>query len=63
MSAQHPDQRGEDCSVCPVQAGLRVGSAQHGDFVTHTGNRAPRKIASAQYIASADQPVDSGFGD
>jgi hypothetical protein len=31
---QHPDQRGEDRSVCPVQAGLRVGSAQHGDFMT-----------------------------
>jgi hypothetical protein len=34
MSAQHLDQRGEDRSVCPVQAGLGVGSAQHGDFVT-----------------------------
>jgi hypothetical protein len=34
MSALHPDQRGEDRSVYPVQAGLRGGSAQHGDFVT-----------------------------
>jgi hypothetical protein len=28
------DECGEDRSVCPVQAGLGVGSAQHGDFVT-----------------------------
>ncbi len=31
---QPPDERGEDRSIRPVQAGLRVGSAQHGDFVT-----------------------------
>jgi hypothetical protein len=28
------DERSEDRSVCPVQAGLGVGSAQHGDFMT-----------------------------
>jgi hypothetical protein len=37
MPAQHlrqpPDQRGEDRAIRPVQAGLRVGSAQHGDFM------------------------------
>lgn len=30
---QPSDERGEDRSMCPVQAGLRVGSAQHSDFV------------------------------
>ncbi|MGH3798218.1 MAG: hypothetical protein ACRDR6_16930 [Pseudonocardiaceae bacterium] len=38
MAPQHPrqlpDQCGEDRAICPVQAGLGVGSAQHGDFVT-----------------------------
>jgi hypothetical protein len=31
---QPPDQRGEDRAIRPVQAGLRVDSAQHGDFMT-----------------------------
>jgi hypothetical protein len=38
MSPQHlrqpPDQRGEHRAIRPVQARCRVGSAQHGDFVT-----------------------------
>jgi hypothetical protein len=37
MLAQHlrqpSDECGEDRSICPVQAGFRVGCAQHGDFV------------------------------
>jgi hypothetical protein len=31
---QPPDERGEHCSIRPVQAGLWVDSAQYGDFVT-----------------------------
>jgi hypothetical protein len=31
---QPPDEHGEHRSIRPVQAGLRGGSAQHGDFVT-----------------------------
>jgi hypothetical protein len=31
---QPPDERGEDRSIRPVQTGLGVDSAQHGDFVT-----------------------------
>jgi hypothetical protein len=38
MSAQHlrqsPDERGEHRAIGPIQARLRVGPAQHGDFVT-----------------------------
>ena len=30
---QPPDQRGQDRSIRPVQAALRIGSAQHGDFM------------------------------
>ena len=37
MTAQHrgqaPDQRGEQGSVCPVQARLGVGSVEYGDLV------------------------------
>jgi hypothetical protein len=30
---QEPDQRGEDCAVGPVEPGLRMSAAQHGDLV------------------------------
>jgi hypothetical protein len=30
---QEPDQRGEDCAVCPVEPGRGIGAAQHGDLV------------------------------
>ena len=30
---QEPDQRGEDGAVGPVEPGLRMGAAQHGDLV------------------------------
>ena len=32
-AGQPPDERGEDGSVCPVQAGSGVGAAEHGDLV------------------------------
>jgi hypothetical protein len=42
MPSQHlrqpPDERGKDRAIRPVQAGLRVDSAQHGNFMTqHQG--------------------------
>jgi hypothetical protein len=30
---QPPDERGEHRSIRPIQTGLRIGSAQHGDFM------------------------------
>ena len=54
MSAQHlrqlPDQRGEDCAICPVQ-GLGVGFAQHGDFVRHT--------SSSTFMDADDRPSNN----
>jgi hypothetical protein len=38
MPSQHlrqpPNQRSQDRSIRPVQTGLRIGSAQHGDFMS-----------------------------
>ena len=33
IGRQEPDQRREDRPVSPVQPGLRIGPAQHGDLV------------------------------
>ena len=36
---QEPDERGEDGTVGPVQAGPRIGAAQHGDLVIIMADR------------------------
>jgi hypothetical protein len=56
-SGQVPDQRGQDGAVGPVQAGPRIGAAEHGDLVPqHQQFRVLRRRGAAEQDQPATQP-------
>ena len=62
MPAQHrweaPDQRGEQGSVGPVQAGLGVGSAQYRDLVAqHEQLNVLRRRGAGKQYQPAEEPT------
>jgi hypothetical protein len=63
-SGQEPDERGEDCSVCPVQPWLRVAPAQHGDLMSQheqhgvLGGREDRLSGISQLQCRAEPDED-----
>jgi hypothetical protein len=53
------DQRGEHCSVCPVQVRARVGSAKYRDFVAQDEQlHVFRGRSTAEQHQPAEEPVE-----